>query len=449
MTKRHSIEECVLFRSKMDRLHYADAEPYDPLRAGCLSYAYTTSKCKYYKSAHSCDIDESPLAQYKALLPILQAEPTLICAGGIVWRSLRKCRCANDADLWIVDTSSRALCDKYAHASACVMRCIDKIRKIHGGMVRITHASHHITVQIGTDTLHTIKYQFVLRIYDSIGDLLRCFDFPLAQIAYDGMRYWTTRAGAWCNDNGVCLVDPTRMHPGSYGRCAKYSKCVSVCVVGMPSHVDKLTVGDENSANLTLYNKIWGSDDISAEYASFSDAIYCMDAVEQSYRNSRYMFYGRDGFVATVVDLKPGDVYTINTSVQIKDTFPAKMYGQTRGMNAYGYITLSYWGYEIYDTLLDAGMHPLEIAEYIREHEKERINAINARLRELTWTQDKFPLAPDNLMISHPRWIGIKLGNSSMERCLRLARLRYPFAVLPRDVFLIILAKALLMDNGI
>jgi hypothetical protein len=439
-----TIEERVLFRSKMDRLMHTQ-----PLR-------YTKLFKQSYETAHANSKD-IPLSQlwfdqttYRALKDILALG--FICAGGYAWRQLLRRGPANDADLWIVDTSEHEWSVKQTRATEMVWRAIDMIIRAHGPC-KVAHADHHITVETewhgGSSS---IKYQFVLRIYRSLGELLNSFDFPIAQTAWDGKQYYATAAAQFCLDREVCLVDPTRMHPGSYGRVCKYAQSVRVVLVGMKP-VDgkqgKLVIKSQYSRVVfdLLHERIYGSNDISAEYRQSSGMTYVPNQTEQAYLNQRYIEFNRKGFMATIVNIKPGDNVrecVLGAPLLVEPLLPENQTVYSRPPQKQTYYGSNFAGW--YESMLQEGMDQWEIAEKLTG---EHVYADDAELRKkLHWQRVQFPLAVDDAITSHKMWRGVRYGNLAMERCLRLCRLRYPFATLPRDVFLIILQKTLIADNG-
>lgn len=68
-----------------------------------------------------------------------------------------------------------------------------------------------------------IEYQFVLRLYPSIGHILGGFDIPAAAIAFDGNNFLTVEFSQFCHQNHIVIADTTRRSTSYEWRLRKYS----------------------------------------------------------------------------------------------------------------------------------------------------------------------------------------------------------------------------------
>ena len=77
-------------------------------------------------------------------------------------------------------------------------------------------------------------YQFIMKSYDSIGELLGGFDLFASQVCYDGVNTWATDTGAWAYVNNIIVVDISRVSNKFRERLHKYGiKLFSVVIPGL------------------------------------------------------------------------------------------------------------------------------------------------------------------------------------------------------------------------
>lgn len=445
-----SIEEGLLFRAKIDRMVHADAQPY--------TYAPQSHKSVHCTRGHVCEPVgvESP---YKALEPMLRRWPQLVCAGGYVWRSIHACGCANDADLYIVDTSADAYVDKCTRAHTILHDCLKMIVAAHGPC-NVLHTRDLITVQVCNSAwydndgsfqaalglAHTIKYQFVLRIYDSVGDLLRGFDLSLSQVAMSwhggALQYWATELGAWSCDRRVCIVDPLRMHPRTYERACKYCTCAPVILVGIVEHiVDGFARPREYIGEIFTIgrSRLYGAYDHTSDYRQLSGITYVRSDIEQRERNLLYLMYDKDAHV--------GAMTRIDAQTVFKCAVPQFALLEPYRRPQCAYYDKYGWGSMKYCMMQLDGMDQWELMKYVEDEYETRKAVIAEDLSEIRMRAEKYELAEGKMHL-YEQWVGVKYGNIAMERYLRLARRRYPFSLLPKDVFLIVLRWALVFDSS-
>jgi hypothetical protein len=85
----------------------------------------------------------------------------------------------------------------------------------------------NVTVRdIGGSNVHIqakhIQYQFILRIYESLDNIIGGFDLGSCMMAYDGQHIYATQIGAWCLAKKAIIVDPTRRSTSFEHRILKY-----------------------------------------------------------------------------------------------------------------------------------------------------------------------------------------------------------------------------------
>lgn len=99
--------------------------------------------------------------------------------------------------------------------------------------VYILRSEHVTTVRlIGID--EDIKYQFIHRVYPSIGSILGGFDIGPSMLAFDGKNILSTEFGAWCSFSRTIIIDTTRRSTSYEHRLRKYSFHCRIVFPGLP-----------------------------------------------------------------------------------------------------------------------------------------------------------------------------------------------------------------------
>jgi hypothetical protein len=180
------------------------------------------------------------LASFPLLRIILKpACCRFILAGGAVAKSLwvkgfDKLTC--DADLFFISE------DPNIDATSVLRSTI--------AQMRVEDPSLICTRNRNTVTIYSngAKYQFVLRVYPSIGHVLGGFDIQAAAVAFDGDSYIATEFGEWSCINRIIIADTMRRSTSYEYRLQKYNKWCSILFPGISTKAvyDKAVAARKN-----------------------------------------------------------------------------------------------------------------------------------------------------------------------------------------------------------
>ena len=91
-----------------------------------------------------------------------------------------------------------------------------------------------------------IKYQFIHRIYPTIGHILGGFDLPCCAIAYDGVNFLTTDLGKWTLDHQTIIVDISRRSTTFAARLKKYwDRGFNIILPGLNVNTEIIPTGED------------------------------------------------------------------------------------------------------------------------------------------------------------------------------------------------------------
>lgn len=175
-------------------------------------------------------------------------EGRLIAAGGAVFKALLNTRGWHDIDLFFIDPEvertdvSDAV--KVQKATDQLFEAIsllaDRWFQFEGNgdgdgevSVYVTRNEFVVTVYLFENGLEYHKYQFVLRVYPSIGHVLGGFDLGAAMIAYDGFNILATELGAWSAMGRILIADISRRSTSFEHRLDKYSRYCHIVIPGL------------------------------------------------------------------------------------------------------------------------------------------------------------------------------------------------------------------------
>ena len=80
----------------------------------------------------------------------------------------------------------------------------------------------------------TLNFQFILRLYSSIGEIITGFDIDCCCVAFDGKEYYGTDRFLRSNNNGVIIADPERQSTTYSSRLYKYaSRGFAIVITGL------------------------------------------------------------------------------------------------------------------------------------------------------------------------------------------------------------------------
>ena len=135
----------------------------------------------------------------------------------------------------------------------------------HDIKVQIEHKLHVTNVAIqyldnqGYDYNHTHRtYQFIHRIYPSLGSILGGFDLGPSMVAYDGRELLATELGAWSQINATLIVDISRRSTTFGKRIMKYhDRGFDVVLPGIGANTNLFSSlsKDERMSKLSAYMK--------------------------------------------------------------------------------------------------------------------------------------------------------------------------------------------------
>lgn len=169
----------------------------------------------------------------------------LIAAGGSVAKSLAGVWLGrSDVDLFFVDPDvedDRSDEEKTALQNYRLTQAIaflsDQWLNFKGGptaQVFILRNEHVVTVHLFSDEFDS-KYQFILRVYPSIGAVLGGFDIGPAMVAYTGWEIVATELGAWSALAQTLIVDISRRSTSFEHRISKYQDFCHLVFPGLSS----------------------------------------------------------------------------------------------------------------------------------------------------------------------------------------------------------------------
>jgi hypothetical protein len=193
------------------------------------------------------------------LLKIILCDNIVACGGAVaksIWNARLK---GGDVDLFFINGSedlvgSGGVCTPYVStvptpAKMTTILC-DAIERMarevrsQGGQMFISRNTNTVTVNVigkgknnGGDAHTCTKYQFVLRIYSTIAEILGGFDIQAAAVAFDGEQFLSTEFGEWSCINKIIVADTTRRSTTYESRLYKYIIYCDIVFVGLDSNV--------------------------------------------------------------------------------------------------------------------------------------------------------------------------------------------------------------------
>ena len=186
-------------------------------------------------------------------------EGRIVAAGGAVFKALYGEK-ADDIDFFFVDPEVEHLDAKSAQlkyddllaevVSWLSARWLREERKhpewwgpgvVEGGPavnnVYILRSEFVTTVHLVSTYFDDIKYQFIHRIYPSIGSILGGFDLGPAMVATDGHRILATELGAYSALGQIIVVDTSRRSTSFEHRLKKYARHCHILLPGLSPQI--------------------------------------------------------------------------------------------------------------------------------------------------------------------------------------------------------------------
>jgi hypothetical protein len=196
-----------------------------------------------------------PLPPIDALLecfPLLKLilSERIIAAGGAVAKAIWQRHLTCDVDLFFIDDISKGFSyDPFEHLCE-VIKQIDTAWLIHpthrSHIVRNENAvSYYAGAIIDSGYTKYTQYQFVLRVYPSVGHVLGGFDIQAAAVALvcvggncsinpaPAYKIVTTKFGQWSCQNRIIIADTTRRSKSYEQRLFKYSRYCKIVFPGL------------------------------------------------------------------------------------------------------------------------------------------------------------------------------------------------------------------------
>jgi hypothetical protein len=193
---------------------------------------------------------------------LYMGEGKLVVAGGAVFKAIYAEQ-ANDIDFFFVDPlvetlDPKSAREKYDGWLAFTIGLLadswlrddrshpNSFNDIQGSDPRPTSNVYVLrsefvtTVHLVSSWQHDIKYQFIHRVYPSIGAILGGFDLGPCMMATDGQRIFATELGAWSAFSRTIMVDTSRRSTSFEYRLKKYSETCHILLPGLPANLAQL-----------------------------------------------------------------------------------------------------------------------------------------------------------------------------------------------------------------
>ena len=145
----------------------------------------------------------------------------LVLAGGFITSPNQ----SRDVDLFFINCSPEEAEEIMIKASMIIYECKQKsqIGDEKFDNLYMSRTKNTTNISFMGRRYDILKYQFIHRIYPSIGHLLGGFDIQASMIAFDGETFLSTEAGAWAYINRTIVVDISRRSPSMGFRLMKYN----------------------------------------------------------------------------------------------------------------------------------------------------------------------------------------------------------------------------------
>ena len=135
----------------------------------------------------------------------------LLIAGGSVCEVLRRYGHFADIDIFLYDLTPE-------EATTKLMNIYQELRKVYGKVNNVVRGDKCVTIVFDRGQ----EVQIILRLYNSISEILHGFDLGSSAIGFDGERVYFTSLSKFCFVNLVNIIDGTRRSTSYEHRLAKY-----------------------------------------------------------------------------------------------------------------------------------------------------------------------------------------------------------------------------------
>ena len=202
-------------------------------------------------------------------------EKGVLVAGGSVFCSLYKLK-ISDYDLFF-----------YGYDESEALTIINRIIS-SPNIQYVIRTAYAITFQLN----HTwIEFQFILRLYQTIPQILLGFDLDCSRIGCDGQDIWITESALFSLKNSVNIVDFDRMGRSYEYRLAKYAKR-NIAVYVPQLEYSKIryenipTIANKN--RYSQYDKILPNQIYSFKLVGLSRLIYLINTLTEKQKDNTY-----------------------------------------------------------------------------------------------------------------------------------------------------------------
>jgi hypothetical protein len=217
------------------------------------------SQCFTEQASKFCDVEKLTIerleSSYPYILELLSEFPQLIACGGSIFKHLHQKQNNNDIDLFFVDeevekhgnhiyfqekqsrllmTAVKFLADKWlSHKSSKAFPGHDyEDNWTKQTKVFIKRSTHVTTVYLHEHDEY-FTFQFIHRVYPSIGSILGGFDLSPCKIGCDGKHIYATELGAWSAFGRLLIIDTQTRSVSFETRISKYNTYCSTIFPGL------------------------------------------------------------------------------------------------------------------------------------------------------------------------------------------------------------------------
>jgi len=193
----------------------------------------------------------------------------LVVAGGSIFQSLHHAW-TDDVDFFFVDENQERLtrADSDSEVKAVYDRALASIISyltnrwfndpLNGNydeddsIVYVARGEFVTTIYLSRGNGNEYKYQFIHRMYPSVGSILGGFDLGPAMVAYDGAQIVATELGAWSSLARTLIIDISRRSTSFEYRLKKYSRYCHLIFPGLEINTEPPETKEWKSSKETV-----------------------------------------------------------------------------------------------------------------------------------------------------------------------------------------------------
>jgi hypothetical protein len=255
------MQQCWTATSSFRQCSFPDCpDPnYDPDSQSAMGDFYTINRRSriYQKTGVEPILDWSEIEdQTKILLReefpgihelLLEFQGRIVAAGGAVFKALLEAHGDHDIDLFFIDPEidrhDISDSDKTQKATQTLFEAVSYLadywfkygaaHKEYSCAVYVLRNDFVVSVYLYRNDIQCRKYQFILRVYPSVGHVLGGFDLGPAMIACDGVHILATELGAWSAMGRIMIADVSRRSTSFEHRLQKYAHYCHIVLPGL------------------------------------------------------------------------------------------------------------------------------------------------------------------------------------------------------------------------